>query len=60
MAKGGIYRTSVAVRIRDIGFAVTDVPADLLEGKPNKGINVPPVALTADDPKLKEYLSDYS
>jgi ribose transport system substrate-binding protein len=60
VAKGGIYRVSVAVRIRDIGFAVTDVPADILEGKPNQGVNVPPVALTADDPKLKDYLSDYS
>jgi ribose transport system substrate-binding protein len=59
VAKGGIYRCSVAVRIRDIGTAVVDVPADILEGKPNKGINVPPVALTATDPKLQEYLSDY-
>jgi ribose transport system substrate-binding protein len=60
VSQGGIYRVSVAVRIRDIGFAVTDVPADLLEGKPNKGVNVPPVALTADNPQLKDYLSDYS
>ncbi len=60
VSKGGIYRVSVAVRIRDIGYAVTDVAADLLEGKKNKGVNVPPVALTATDPQLKEYLSDYS
>jgi ribose transport system substrate-binding protein len=59
VAKGGIYRCSVAVRIRDIGTAVVDVPADILEGKPNKGINVPAVPLTAADPLLKEYLSDY-
>ncbi|MFI5613975.1 sugar ABC transporter substrate-binding protein [Amycolatopsis sp. NPDC051903] len=60
VAQGGIYRVSVAVRIRDIGFAVTDVAADLLEGKPNKGVNVPPVALTSSTPSLKDYLSDYS
>jgi ribose transport system substrate-binding protein len=60
VAKGGIYRVSVAVRIRDIGYAVTDVAADLLEGKPNKGVNVPPVPLTADNPQLKAYLGDYS
>jgi ribose transport system substrate-binding protein len=60
VAKGGIYRCSVAVRIRDIGRAVTDVPADILEGKPNKGVNVPPVALTASDPRLPQYLGDYS
>jgi len=36
------------------------VPADLLEGKQNNGVNVPPVALTVDSPKLKDYLSDYS
>lgn len=59
VSKGGIYQTSVAVRIRDIGHAVTDVAADLLEGKANKGVNVPPVALTADHPKLKAYLGDY-
>lgn len=60
VAQGGIYQVSVAVRIRDIGYAVTDVPADLLEGKQNNGVNVPPVALTVDSPKLKDYLSDYS
>lgn len=60
VAKGGIYRVSVAVRIRDIGFAVTDVAADLLEGKANTGVNVPPVPLTADNPQMKDYLSDYS
>jgi len=59
VAKGGIYRCSVAVRIRDIGTAVVDVPADILEGKQNTGVNVPAVPLTAADPKLQEYLSDY-
>jgi ribose transport system substrate-binding protein len=60
VSAGGIYRVSVAVRIRDIGFAVTDVPADLLEGKHNPGVNVPPKALTATDPQLADYLGDYS
>jgi ribose transport system substrate-binding protein len=60
VARGGIYRVSVAVRIRDIGFAVTNVAADLLEGKKNKGVNVPPVALTAGSPQLRAYLGDYS
>ncbi|WP_283136302.1 sugar ABC transporter substrate-binding protein [Rhizohabitans arisaemae] len=60
VSEDGIYRVSVAVRIRDIGFAVTDVAADLLEGKPNTGVNVPPVAVTADHPELKQYMSDYS
>lgn len=57
--QGGIYRVSVAVRIRDIGRAVADVPIDILNGKRNDGVNVPPIALTADNPKLTEYLSDY-
>ncbi|HEU5037289.1 MAG TPA: sugar ABC transporter substrate-binding protein [Nocardioides sp.] len=60
VSKGGIYRVSVAVRIKDIGEAVANVPIDILEGKENKGLNVPPVALTADSPELSEYLSDYS
>lgn len=60
VSDGGIYRVSVAVRIKDIGEAVADVPIDILEGKPNKGVNVPPVALKSDSPELPEYISDYS
>ncbi|GII96437.1 hypothetical protein Ssi02_66680 [Sinosporangium siamense] len=60
VSEDGIYRVSVAVRIRDIGFAVTDVAADLLESKPNTGVNVPPVAIDAEHAELKDYMSDYS
>lgn len=60
VASGGIYRVSVAVRIKDIGEAVANVPIDILEGKDNKGVNVPPAPLTVDSPELKNYLSDFS
>ncbi|GLU50338.1 sugar ABC transporter substrate-binding protein [Nocardiopsis ansamitocini] len=60
VSDGGIYRVSVAVRIRDIGYAVTDVPADILEGKETDGVNVPPVAIDSDHPELQDYLGDYS
>lgn len=60
VAKGGLYKVSVAVRIKEIGEAVANVPIDILQGKPNKGVNVPPKALTVDSPDLKAYLSDYS
>ncbi|MFB2596986.1 sugar ABC transporter substrate-binding protein [Herbiconiux sp. P17] len=60
VAAGGLYKVSVAVRIKDIGEAVANVPIDILEGKENKGVNVPPVALTVDSPELAEYLSDFS
>ena len=60
VAEGGIYRVSVAVRIKDIGEAVANVPIDILEGKVNEGVDVPPKALSSDSPELPEYLSDYS
>lgn len=60
VAEGGIYRTSVAVRIKDIGEAVANVPIDILEGVENDGVDVPPIALTIDSDELAEYLSDYS
>ncbi|TPW91091.1 sugar ABC transporter substrate-binding protein, partial [Schumannella luteola] len=60
VSQGGIYRVSVAVRIKDIGEAVANVPIDILQGKKNNGVDVPPVALDVDSPKLSEYLSDYS
>lgn len=60
VAEGGLYKVSVAVRIKEIGEAVANVPIDILEGKENEGVNVPPVALNVDSPELPEYISDYS
>jgi ribose transport system substrate-binding protein len=60
LQKGGIYRCSVAVRIKTFAAAVADVPIDILQGKDNKGVNVTPVPLTSSDPRLAEFLSDYS
>jgi ribose transport system substrate-binding protein len=60
VAEGGLYKVSVAVRIKDIGEAVANVPIDILEGTENTGVNVPPVALSVDSPELAEYLSDFS
>lgn len=60
VSKGGLYKVSVAVRIKDIGEAVANVPIDIIEGKHNTGVNVPPVALTVDSPDLPKYLSDFS
>jgi ribose transport system substrate-binding protein len=62
VAKNGIYRCTVAVRIRDIGHAIVDVPADLLEKKATapKVASIAPVAITAGSPQLAEYLSDYT
>lgn len=60
VAEDGLYRVSVAVRIKDIGEAVANVPIDILEGATTEGINVPPVAITIDSPDLAAYLGDYS
>lgn len=59
--EGGIYRATVAVSLKKIGYAVIDLPKSILEGgpKPQDAI-IPPEAITIETPDLiEQYLADY-
>lgn len=58
--KNGIYRATSALNIRDLGFALIDVPADNLEGKKDPGLNEPPKLITAKSPQLRTFLGYYN
>lgn len=58
--KGGIYRCSVAVSIKDIGDAVASLPISILEGAKPHSVNITPEVITATSPLLEEYLKQYT
>jgi ribose transport system substrate-binding protein len=58
--EGGIYRGSAALKLNDIGKAVIDTPADILEGGAPKDTLVPYALLTLRDKALvQEYLAEW-
>lgn len=62
VAQGGILRTTVALAIRDVGYAMVDVPADILEGEnPDAAsLELGLIAITADSPEINGLLDDYA
>lgn len=58
--KKGIFRATSAVRLKDIGYAIIDLPAKLAKDTNSEGtINLPITVITADSPQLADFLSDY-
>jgi ABC-type sugar transport system substrate-binding protein len=57
--EGGMYRCTVAVSLRDIGYAVIDLPKRILEGGEKGNAIINPVAITHGSPELETFLSEY-
>ena len=57
--KGEAFRATVAVRLKDIGYAIIDLPRRLLEGGSGGTVNIKPVVLKKGSPQIKEYMSDW-
>lgn len=62
VAQDGIFRSTVALGIRDVGYAMVDVPADILEGKDpgDASLELGLTAITADSPEINAFLDDYA
>lgn len=58
--KNGIFRATSAVRIKDIGYAIVDLPRQILQGGKGGRLNLPIKVISATSPDLDVYLSDYS
>jgi ABC-type sugar transport system substrate-binding protein len=59
--KGGIFRATSAVRLKDIGYAIIDLPMKIAAKQAGNGImNLPITVITADSPQLAGFLADYA
>jgi ABC-type sugar transport system substrate-binding protein len=58
--KGGIFRATSAVRLRDIGYSIVDLPHKMMTTGKDSSINLPITVIDKNSPDLDAYLSDYS
>ncbi|MDT5011805.1 MAG: ribose transport system substrate-binding protein [Mycobacterium sp.] len=59
--KGGIFRATSAVRLKDIGDAIIDLPTKIAKKQAGNGImNLPITVMTADSAQLTDFLADYA
>lgn len=58
--EGTFYRASAATSLKEIGYAIVDVPLAVAAGEGDASVNVPQVVIDKDSPELDAYLAEYN
>jgi len=58
MLDGGFFRAATYISLEDIVLNVIDIPVALGEGKKDASVDLPVALVTADDPKLSDYIAE--